>query len=149
MAMNKYLDKIASLETELNDDGTIKVANMNIRKDTHMGHVLAPEQVRFPGAKLSQGAKTLFDRALLKSASTFQEQHPNWKHDAIDTGVIGSIGAATGFATHKLAPKIIGEGGRFHDAKYLALSGVTSLAADYAGVKLNKMISNHVDKQVS
>lgn len=149
MAMNKYLEKIANLDIDLDEHGRIKVAGMQINKDTHIGQIAKPEHIVSPGAKLSEGAKTLFNRALHKVASTFQERNPNWKHDAIDTGVIGTLGAATGFATHKLAPNLIGTAGKMHNAKYLALSGATSLAADYAGIKLNKMISKHVDKQVS
>lgn len=149
MAMNKYLEKIASLEIDLDEHGRIKVASMQIDKGTHLGQVAKPEHIVSPGAKLSEGAKTLFNKALHKVASTFQERNPNWKHDAIDTGVIGTLGAGTGFAVNKLSPRLIGTSGKMHNAKLLALTGATSLAADYAGVKINKMISKHVDKQVS
>jgi acetyl-CoA carboxylase carboxyltransferase component len=69
------------------------------------------------------------------------------KQELINTGVIAGLGTATGFAAHKAmnsAPKMFGQGAKFHNAKIMALSGAAGLAADYAGVKLNKQINKHV-----
>jgi hypothetical protein len=136
--LNKYLEKIAGMAFP-------NLASRGV--GARLGKVAKPSKVVSPGSKLVRGDKTLLSAALHKAA---QEQESNWKHDAIDTGIIGGIGAGTGFGVQKLSPKIIGEGaGHMHNAKLLALTGATSLAADFAGVKLNKAINKHVEKQVS
>ena len=132
--MNKYLEKVASIGARI-------------------GHVAKPPQAMAVGKKLIQGDKTLLNAALHKAA---QEQS-NWKHDAIDAGVIGGLGGVTNFAVNKAAPKVIGKlsenAGRMashiHNAKLFGLGAGAGLVADYAGVKLNKAISHDVQKQVS
>lgn len=126
--MNKYLEKIAGLEP--------------VRKDVTMGKVKEKPPITAPGSKLTHGAKTLFSRALLKAA-----QETSHKQELVNTGVIAGLGTATGFATHKAIaamPKVFGQSAKFHNAKIMALSGAAGLAADYAGVKLNKQINKRI-----
>lgn len=136
--MNKYLEKIAGMSFP-------NLASKGV--GAKLGKVAKPPKAVSPGSKLVHGDKTLLSAALHKAA---QEQQSNWKHDAIDTGIIGGIGGVTTFGVNKAAPKIIGEGtGKIHNAKLFALGTAAGLAADYAGVKLNKAINKHVEKQVS
>jgi hypothetical protein len=125
--MNKYLEKIASIGERI-------------------GKVAKPPKGVSPGSNLVKGDKTILNAALHKAA----QDQTNWKHDAIDTGIIGGLGGATSYGVNKMAPKIIGNGmGKMHNAKLFALGTAAGLAADYAGVKLNKAINNDVQKQVS
>jgi hypothetical protein len=124
--MNRYIEKIAGM----------------VGPDATVGRVDKPAPIVSPGSKLTSGAKSLFNRALYKAA----EQTTGTK-DAINTGVIGTLGAGAGFGANKAmnaAPKIFGEGARFHNTKLLAVSGAAGLAAGYAGIKLNKVINKHV-----
>jgi hypothetical protein len=140
--MNKYLEKIASLNFDMNTQGRIKSAGMIVKKDVSLGKVKEPAPITAPGSKLIRGAKTLFTRALYKAA-----QDLTHKQELLNTGVIAGLGTATGFGAHKLMnsmPKVFGQGAKLHNAKIMALSGAAGLAADYAGVKLNKQINKHV-----
>lgn len=130
--MNKYLEKLAGL---------------TIDKDTHVGRVDEPLKAKAPGTKLTTGAKTLFSKALLHKVAAQATAETTGKQDAINTGVIGGLGAVAGFAAHKgmkAAPGLFGEATRFHNPKLLAVSGAAGLAADYAGLKINKQINKHV-----
>jgi hypothetical protein len=122
--MNKYLEKAAELSERL-------------------GKVDEAPKAKKPGSELVRGSKTLFDRAMLKKA----DMDPNIKKDLVNTGTIGALGTATGFAAHKgmtALPKIFGEGAKLHNAKIMAVSGIAGLAADYAGVKLNNAVNKNI-----
>jgi hypothetical protein len=129
MAMNIYLEKIAEVK---------------IRKDVTLGKVQKPEPITAPGSKLIHGAKTLLNRALLKAAEE-QESH---KKDIINTAVIGGLGGVGTLATNKImkaSPNVFRETSKLHSAKVMALGTGIGLAADYAGLKLNKAINKHVE----
>lgn len=142
--MNKYLEKIAE---------------MRIYKDTALGKVKQPEPIKAPGSKMIHGAKTLFRQALLKKAQIVQtvktlKGEPevggstNFKHDALNTGIIAGLGAAAGKGAMAIAnkyPKMFNpELGRSHNLRSWALMGGAGLVADYAGIKLNKAINKNV-----
>jgi hypothetical protein len=131
-AMNKYLEKIAGM----------------IGPDAKVGKVDKPLPAVAPGSKLASGAKTLFNKALLKSAKIQTlTGEPTAKQDIVNTGVIGGLGAISGYAANKgmeAAPKLFGQGVRMRNAKLLAVGGAAGLAADYAGLKINNAINKHV-----
>lgn len=124
--MNKYLEKTAAIGERL-------------------GKVDEPMKAKKPGSELTRGAKTLFDKALLKQA--FFGMSADTQKDLVNTGTIGALGTATGFAAHKgmtALPKVFGEGAKMHNAKIMAVSGLAGLAADYAGVKANNAINKKI-----